>query len=252
MESITDYVLLAVFVTGLLGIVGQYVLQARRSYLMRSVEIIDRKLGPLKAKYGKPNASLGSVRGRVQASLQLAYYGIAGQLAYAWRDGSYTGLYQLHERESRAGVTLTIHMRQLRHSSPHLYFDDIRNNSVMRKDFPRKLETAGLIYFEGFVSDRFKLYAPPGYALDALVIGAPDVLDAINQYSMGADIEILGDQLYLVFPGTLKLHERLEELLESAKHIADAVDDNLARYIDDRARGTGKPVSHKGQRLVKS
>jgi len=83
------------------------------------------------------------------------------------------------------------------------------------------------------------------------VIGAPDVLDAFDRLNMGGDIEVLGDQLYMLFPGHISLKDKLEEIVKNGAKLAKEVDDNLSRYRDDRRLSFGQPIGYAGRRLIR-
>lgn len=142
-------------------------------------------------------------------------------------------------------------MRKLEYESPHLYFDYKQNNSILRKNFPRKMHSAQLVTYESFMSARFDLYAPTGYRLDSLVVAAPDVLDAIDEYHLGADIEIIGNQLYYIFPKDVVLGKQLQNIVQASELLANAINDNLSRYIDQRAINWNQPIGYDGRRLIK-
>lgn len=186
---------------------------------------------------------------RLSATLQIAFYTNAKLLQFLEKDTWMAGLYDI--KNTGYGPYVTVFMRTLTYSSPHLYFDFKANNSKFRQTFPERIQQARLAYFEGYVSDKFDLYAPAGYTLDALVIGAPDALNAILQNHLGADIEILGNQLYYVFPERADLPRLLPELVEKSKILGGSLDDNLSRYIDDRSRGTNQPIANDGRWIIR-
>ena len=188
---------------------------------------------------------------RAQASLQLAYRGVYSIRFYSGSDFG-VGVYMTCNEQGYAeGELMTVYVRMLEHKSPHLYFDNKRNNHWFRRNFPENISKAQLVPCEGYISDRYDLYAPEGYALDALVIGAPDVLDAFDRLNMGGDIEVLGDQLYMIFPKHISLKDKLEELVKNGAELAKEVDDNLSRYRDERAISFGQPIGYAGQRIIR-
>lgn len=186
--------------------------------------------------------------GRVEASVQLAYLEKPKRIVFVDGGDWALGLYTM--KSDGTGAKVTVFMRNLRHQSPHLYFDYKQNNSILRSDFSARINASQLIIYESFISNRFSLYAPPGYGVDSLVIGAPDVLNDIDLHHMGADIEILGDQLYYVFPKAINLSESLELLIENSRLLAEALNDNLSRYVDSRAEHGSAQISNTGKRLI--
>jgi|GEM_PF-1114282 len=226
--------------------------ERQRKQGIKQIQTITGQLESMSQKYGGRNIGSSMMAGKVQASLQFAFYGALTKMLYEWNDGSVSGIFEVSDNKTnRVALFSTAHMRILSHLSPHLYIDNTANNSWLKKNLPEKMENAKLKYLDGFISDRYDVYAPPGYQLDALVIGAPDVLDAIDRNNLGADIEVLGDQFYMIFPEIVDLPTKLAEILPAAKAIADAFDDNLSRYIDDRARGTDQSVAPEGLRLIR-
>lgn len=243
---------LLIATVSIVGLLVNFILSMVRDRRQTTMRRLDKDLRTVNSEYLEIVARGQAASGRIQASLQIAFNRISGQLAYCWNDENYTGLFELAESNGvRTGLNMTVHMRLLRYQSPHMYLDFKRNNSVLKRNLPEKLKNARIEYLESYISDKFNVYAPPGYRIDGLVIAAPDVLDAIDRNNLGADIEILGNQLYMIFPGIVRLDERLEEILGSAEIIAEAIDDNLSRYIDDRARGKKHSVANAGKRLIR-
>jgi len=219
---------------------------SQQAHLMPNQMLAPEDLQRLGMKENK-----GILSSRAEASLQLAYRG-AHCLAFYEGDSCGVGVYvTCNERGIAEGPLMTVYVRMLAHQSPHLYFDNKRNNRRFRRNFPEKINKALLVPCEGYISDRYDLYAPAGYALDALVIGAPDVLDAFDRLNLGGDIEVLGDQLYLLFPSPISLKDRLEEIIKNGAELAREVDDNLSRYQDDRRLSFGQPVGYAGRRLIR-
>lgn len=146
-------------------------------------------------------------------------------------------------------ISLTVYMKVLKYQSPHLYLDFLANNRRWRNDMPEILGNAKLVQYEGFMKSRFNFFAPKGYQIDALVIGAPDVLDSIYRNHCGGDIEILNNQLYLIIPEAIDDPDRLRQISEGINEIAKSLEDNLSRYKDDRRISFGQPIGYKGRRL---
>ncbi len=62
----------------------------------------------------------------------------------------------------------------------------------------------------------------------------PDVLDACDRLNLGGDIEVLGDQLYMIFPDEISLPDKLEQIVKNGAELAKEFNDNLSRYRDER------------------
>ncbi len=183
--------------------------------------------------YKTRKTSHNLVKERVGASLIVAHQDsrIIGHI-----EGSFwaCGFYDLSSKNSLLPINriFTIIMMPLNFQSPHLYFDNKANNAWLRRELPIKLKNAGLVSYEGVMQQKYGLYAPIGYHIDSLVIGAPDLLDAINKNSKNADIEILGNQLYFIIPGRVSVLKDLPSYIAHMTIVADELDDNLSRYLD--------------------
>ncbi len=186
---------------------------------------------------------------RAQASLQLAYRGARSLKFYAG-DGFGLGVYMVSNGRAEFSL-MTVYIRILKHKSPHWYLDNIRNNHWFRPSFPEQIKKAQLVPCEGYIDDRYDLYAPKGYAIDALVIGAPDVLDACDRLNLGGDVEVLGDQMYMIFPDDINLPKMLGQIVQNGKELGKEFDDNLSRYRDERAISFGEPIGYAGQRIIR-
>lgn len=201
-----------------------------------------------------PGIPTPSAYERLSASLQLAFRDGTSLRSLVEGDGWMCGIinsFGADGRDNQGGRPFTIFMRILNHPSPHLYFDNKQNGDAFRNELPAMLDNAELVNYESFVHDSFRLYAPKGYHIDSLVIAAPDVLDVISNENQGADIELLGNQLYLFFPFRADLSDNLEAWIMSSEKIATAVDDNLSRYRDSRQVSQYEPIGYSGKRLTK-
>lgn len=214
-----------------------------------AIERMDRNISPALERVGaKQKKTL--LDSRAQASLQLAYRGAHNIRFY---DGGKwgVGIYEIYDQEAKFEMFITVYIHLLEHQSPHLYFDNKKNNRIFHEDFPEKMGRAELVQYDGYISGRYNLYAPQGYAIDSLVVGAPDVLDAVDRLNMGADVEVVGNQLYLIFPQAVPLDTELEALVANGNQLAKEFDDNLSRYKDERAISFGQPIGYSGRRLVR-
>ena len=219
----------------------------------RQLALIASRLG-FKIYKRSPGNPTPSAYERLSASLQLAFRDGTSLRSLVEGDGWMCGIINssgADSRENQGGRPFTIFMRVLNHPSPHLYFDNKYNGDAFKRELPAMLDNAELVNYEAFVHDRFRLYAPQGYHIDALVIAAPDVLDVISNENQGADIEFLGNQLYLVFPYRADLSDNIENWVVSSEKIAKAVDDNLSRYRDSRRVSQYEPIGYSGKRLTK-
>lgn len=189
---------------------------------------------------------------QAQASLQLAYAGSRSLQFYYGKDFG-VGVYETQSRLDSAEYTsfATVYIHKLRFMSPHFYFDNKSNNSRFKRNFPIIMDKEQLVVYEGYMQERFDLYAPDGYKIDSLVVGAPDVLDAILRLNMGGDVEIIGDQLYIIFPKVIDLVKLLPQLIENGQELAREFADNLSRYKDDRFISRSQPIGYEGRWLVR-
>lgn len=207
--------------------------------------IADRKLLRFARAYRLPDKKYPTGIGRIEASLVLAYADRLEPLHRISGDGWAAGVYQVGFRKN------TVFVRTLAFNAPHLYFDNKANNRLFRRDIPVFISRAQLVSYDGYIQDKFRLYAPVDYHIDALVVGAPDLLDVIDQHNLGADIELLGNQLYFIYPKGIFLGDTLPELIKASQIIADAADDNLSRYHDKHPGNTRGTLSHRGRRIVR-
>jgi hypothetical protein len=190
-----------------------------------------------------------AVAGKVEASMQLAYLESPQRLQFVDGKDWAVGLYS--KFNTGAGPMLTVFMRHLTYASPHLYFDYKANNAILRADFNAKMKQSNLVHYEGYISSRFDLYAPKDYEIDSLVIAAPDVLDMIDTHHLGADIEIMGNQLYYIFPKGLFIGKELASLIAHSAELAASINDNLSRYRDNRSSHGSRQIHASGKRLVR-
>lgn len=191
---------------------------------------------------------------RLSASLQLAFRDGTCLQSLIVGDGWMCGIINssgADGQDNQGGAPFTIFMRILNYTSPHLYFDNKNNGDAFNREMPAMLDNAELVNYEAFVHDSFRLYAPRGYHIDALVIAAPDVLDVISSENQGADIELLGNQLYLIYQFRADLSDNLENWITSSEKIAIALDDNLSRYRDSRRVSSSEPIGYSGKRLTR-
>lgn len=214
-----------------------------------------RTLGKTDVAMAEPLRAIGMrsgpsmLDGRAQASLQLAYSD-AHSLRFYAGDNFGVGVYEIMSMRHDNLPLMTVYIHLLEYKSPHLYFDNKHNNHHFRDNFPEKISSAQLVICEGYISDRYNLYAPKGYALDMLVIGAPDVLDAVDRLNLGGDVEVLGDQLYMIFPDKIDLPGQLERIVQNGAELTKAFNDNLSRYRDDRAISFSEPIGYAGRRII--
>ena len=183
--------------------------------------------------------------GQLESTLLLAYAQNSQRMQFVSTEEWSAGVYKAD------GRYLSVFMAKLAFNSPHLYFDYMSNNSVFRRDLPRGINGAQLIRYEGYMEHRCNFFAPAGYRLDALVIGAPDLLEAIDSNHHDADIEMLGTQLYFVYPNRIMLADKLEELVEASRRISEAANDNLSRYVDKHPASTKGLLSPAGRRIIR-
>jgi hypothetical protein len=66
---------------------------------------------------------------------------------------------------------------------------------------PMQFSQSQRIHLEGDFSRYFALYAPDTYAITALTILAPDVMEIVMRYAGLCDIEIIDDKVYFYWPG---------------------------------------------------
>lgn len=206
--------------------------------------IADRKLLRFAREHKLPNKKYPSGIGRLEACLILAH-GAPTVLHRISGNGWAAGVYRLNFHR------VTVFVQSLDFNAPHLYFDNTANNRLLRWDIPVLINRSQLVQYDGYIQNKFRLFAPADYHIDALVVGAPDLLNVIDKHAMGADIELLGNQLYFIFPTGLFLGDKLPEIIAASQKIADAANDNLSRYRDKHIGNQHGKLSHTGRRIVR-
>jgi hypothetical protein len=136
---------------------------------------------------------------------------------------------------------------RLPRSLPHFVVDAHANG----RSLPLPLKPKNRVSLEGDFDDHFALYAPTGYARDALYLFTPDVMALLIDETGDLDVEVIGDRLTIYAPALFDLRnpavwERLEQIVRlfGAKAI-----DQAENYSDPRAAGTDSNVAPAARRL---
>lgn len=137
---------------------------------------------------------------------------------------------------------------------PNIILDSRSNNGVLGlARLPVYLETAQELELEGDFNKYFKLYAPTGYATDALYIFTPDVMQLMIAATAKYDSEIIDDNLYMFTKGAFNFHNntKIEELMNIADLIHSKLTSQTQRYTDERMGGAAvNTVAPQGQKLT--
>jgi len=106
---------------------------------------------------------------------------------------------------------------------------------------------------EGDFASRFIVFAPEGYQQDALYIFTPDVMARVVDLAPAAEIELVGDRLYVYLPASTRFDRpaTMTAVLLAADELHRRFAARAERYRDDRADpGTGVQIGLRGQRLA--
>ena len=109
-------------------------------------------------------------------------------------------------------------------SFPHLYLDRALNTSGATKislgSFGVKVDLPPVSLPSEF-EEKFKLYVPQKYEMEALQIFTPDILIRLLDIDFKYDIEFINQEVLIFIDGEIDSLEKLEHEFEAAKKIRD-------------------------------
>lgn len=120
---------------------------------------------------------------------------------------------------------------QLERRLPHIVFD---SKTAKGRQFKSLYLEAQRISIQGSFDDVFDAYVPQDYAIDSLSFVTPEVMQLLID-AKSCDIEIANDKLLLFAP--LLSDNTINDFIKSGKAIADALNDNIDTYRDNRLKG---------------
>lgn len=129
---------------------------------------------------------------------------------------------------------------------PHIMIDSVRNGRL-RSELP----SVQLVSLEGEMDRHFAVYAPPGYARDALQVLTPDVLVCLLDHGRDWDAEIVDDLLLVASTRFRRGRDETEvpALLRFAALLGAEVRTQATPYTDPRASSPRTQVAAAGRRL---
>jgi hypothetical protein len=129
---------------------------------------------------------------------------------------------------------------------PHLMIDSLRNGRLRTV-----LPGTQRVSLEGDMDRHFAVYAPSGYARDALQLLTPDVLVCLLEHGRRWDIEVVEDRVFVASGRSARRFDRSEipALLRFAELIAGELGHQASTYTDPRAAAPRREVALAGRRL---
>lgn len=129
---------------------------------------------------------------------------------------------------------------------PNLMIDSLRNGRLRQV-----LPGVQRITLEGDFDRHFAVYAPVGYARDALEILTPDVMAGLIDYGRHWDIEVVEDRLIVASHRASRRWDRAETtaLLLFAEIVGANLAHQASTYTDPRARRPRTQLAEPGRRL---
>jgi hypothetical protein len=136
--------------------------------------------------------------------------------------------------ESQERVAMDCVRMKLPRAVPHILLDGKTLGNGTRFDAGNY--HVQKIKLEGNFPDKFDLYAPPKYQIDALQIFTPDVMAALLDNGQRYDFEFIGDELWSYAPdNTINHAETLQAWLTALAVIVPEITKQVSTYSDHRA-----------------
>lgn len=105
-------------------------------------------------------------------------------------------------------------------SFPHIYLDRNRSGNV-------SAVTGERIPLPSAFEEKFKLYAPREYEIEALQIFTPDILNDLLEIDFKHDVEFVNQELLVFIDGETNSLEKFNKEFEAAKKIRDLLSPTL-------------------------
>lgn len=136
----------------------------------------------------------------------------------------------------------------LPHPQHHLVLDSMtelgaKNASVL----PIEFDDSQRLQLEGDFNRYFHVYSPIGYHINALALLTPDVMHTILTSANNCDIEVVGDRLYLYWPGLWSSVHDYRAAFGSAEAILTELGPKLSRTT---IQSGGQPEAVHSQELA--
>ncbi|HSX45456.1 MAG TPA: hypothetical protein VLG27_00435 [Candidatus Saccharimonadia bacterium] len=142
--------------------------------------------------------------------------------------------------EGKSAVTyyFTTALLKLPKTMPHMVLHAKHNDANVQNDLADGQE----LKLEGDFNDYFRLMIEKNQQIDALTILTPDVMQTLVDYSQNEDVEIVGDNLYLVVKGDKRDAANVEQLIKSVFE--------LGSQLIENARLSGAPLQSEVSQAV--
>ena len=132
---------------------------------------------------------------------------------------------------------------------PHILLDNKANNVGFMKKYSNTASIFSkdqILSLEGDFNNYFTLYAPKEYEQDALYIFTPDLMTLLIDKVKDADVELIGDQLYIYKRGYMPLTQSgIAPLLELIDLIGTKVVTRTNAYTDPQTALGAQPFALK-------
>ncbi len=112
---------------------------------------------------------------------------------------------------------------------PHVVIDAKVNNFLGYSNLPELYSADQLLVSQSKFSEEFNVYIPDGAGVDALSFLTPELMEVIMQECKSADVEIIGDMLYVYTSGMVKA-KNIEEHASRLKNLHVELEDNIASF----------------------
>lgn len=137
----------------------------------------------------------------------------------------YTYFYSVGSGKSRRTYNYTVIEVSFAGTVPHLYLNNKRNRNLSL------FSQLGLpeLRLPGNLSEKYSLFVPKGYEMEALTVFTPDVLLHIQEEEWPHDIELVKNTLYIFSERSISTKEELNTELTRTKKILSLLSRSLSR-----------------------
>lgn len=137
-----------------------------------------------------------------------------------------------HGRGSRS-YSYTVFEFRFPGAFPHTYLNYTKDGYNIRPE--------GELHLPPFLAQKFKLYAPEQYEIEALQIFTPDILALIEDLAWTCDLELIDQELIIYKPGHIFTRGQLDMEFAKAATLAAKLRPTLERMTLAEI-GTNKPI----------
>ncbi len=145
--------------------------------------------------------------------------------------------FQLYEYEYTQGsgnyerdYDATVFVLKLPRRLPHMVIDSlVEADNFSLSTLPITFKQSQRIVLEGDFSQYFALYAPDTFAVTALTVLAPDVMETVMRCASLCDVEIIKDRIYFYWPDTKVNPESIENKFATVQAVLDKTYQKLTK-----------------------